>query len=734
MGRHIRRVWTIIVLLALLLAISGCGKTASTSSAQWKFDRVIAKPLSKIGGASAVKLGDIDHDSVSVMIPAKSLAKDTKISLVTPKSVPGYPAAEMTPLGAPIDISGKGVRRLDGKVTVTMKFDPKSLGKTADASYIRFVYHNGREWDYIKPESVNTKTGSAAFGMYHFSLVGLAKIKDETKLTEEWIHSQALDKTLRDNINKESDYVAKQIIEQTLEKMGVKDKSVTQKVASDMLVSDGDKIREMYESAKKGEKETAFQKMVVFLGTGISRTLPEGALRDAINGIDENVDDIAAVPKALAYALEGQHKEAAKIIGEAIADKFLITTAGKIAVEVAEHQINSWKNSEVQAAYEAYKNGSDAKFWGYNNDAGDFETVWNQMRGISRQLELETVDKERKIREESGMPPLTPEREAIIREGVKQSYRRQFKERLGQEQVIKKEEDKLNTLFGAFEDANLLDRALGPAGLDRGFTFEQKLDLLHNFAEKMMRDTGRPDFKDVKGLRPEKALRLDDLITGAKIYFGKDGKQKYLDYLSEEFDTVDAAAAVPGAFKAFYWTERRNDGKFRADGSSAWDYLNEAGDGLLYNPKPGDRVNVSFRSGWRLTFWNVGETGGSEKAKAKIESIQEHSTPGDVITKVYPPPTKYSIELYSKYDTVPASGIIDTYFDPKAVYELVFTGGPGGVFRQKAGSKRPTNGIALKGKVEKNPDGTRYIQITGGFTIKMDIPDRKAFEGFSGEF
>ena len=85
-----------------------------------------------------------------------------------------------------------------------------------------------------------------------------------------------------------------------------------------------------------------------------------------------------------------------------IADKFLITTAGKIAVEVIDYQIESWKNSEVEAAFKAYKNGANGAFWGYNVDKQDFDAVWTQMKGASRQLELEAIAKENGIRQESG--------------------------------------------------------------------------------------------------------------------------------------------------------------------------------------------------------------------------------------------------------------------------------------------------------------------------------------------
>jgi hypothetical protein len=167
-----------------------------------------------------------------------------------------------------------------------------------------------------------------------------------------------------------------------LDKMGIDKKSVTHKVVTNLMTTDGNTLLEMYETAKKGQHKAAFQKMMVYMGTLISRNIPKGAIQDAMNHVTGSSDDIAAVSKTLGYAAGGQYEDATKVIGEIISDKFLITTAGKIAVEIVDYQVNSWKNSEVEAAYKAYKNGADGKFWGYNVDASDFDGVWSQMREI----------------------------------------------------------------------------------------------------------------------------------------------------------------------------------------------------------------------------------------------------------------------------------------------------------------------------------------------------------------
>jgi hypothetical protein len=86
------------------------------------------------------------------------------------------------------------------------------------------------------------------FETYHFSLFGLNKIKDKTKITEERIHSKTLDDELKKNLNSMSDHVTNQIIDLTLQKMGINDKSLKGKILADVLKDDGyKKIYDAYE-------------------------------------------------------------------------------------------------------------------------------------------------------------------------------------------------------------------------------------------------------------------------------------------------------------------------------------------------------------------------------------------------------------------------------------------------------------------------------------------------------
>jgi hypothetical protein len=157
-------------------------------------------------------------------------------------------------------------------------------------------------------------------------------------------------------------------------------------------------------------------------------------------------DTGVAVSKAAANAtyelLQGNYEDAAKTIVEGIADQFVITTAAKIVVQGIDASIEYWKNAEVEAAYQAYKNGAKKYFYGYNVDPRDFNSIWTQMRGLARQLELEAIKQQNDAREELGYPALTNDEEEKIRESVRVNLEKDFKNRMRDERKSQKKKSK----------------------------------------------------------------------------------------------------------------------------------------------------------------------------------------------------------------------------------------------------------------------------------------------------
>ncbi|MEI7741282.1 MAG: hypothetical protein WCJ29_02145 [bacterium] len=500
----------------------------------WKFDKTISEPIkSTVDATKEAVLGDLEKNLVLVSVPAGAFTSNVEVSLANPESVPDYASKEVETIGAPIEISIGKPTRLDEPAKITFKMAANQIPVGVTADRINVAYFSGERWEYLKPLSVDLATGLITFETYHFSLFGANKIADETVLTERWVHSKSLDNHLKKEINKTSDYVAKQIIDISLEKMGISDKTIKGKVLGEVLKNDA--YKEVYDKYKKGDVVGMNEKIALIAAGKIAENVPKSALQAGLATIVKGSKDVAAVSQAAGFVAEGRYKDATKIIGEQIADKFVIVTAGKVAVEAINAQIGSWKNAEVEAAYTAFQKGANGKFWGYNNDKGDFGAVWDQMRGVRRQIEIDAIKKENAARVDSGMEKLTTAQEERVREDMKESYRQQFEDRSKQEAAIKDQEDKLKLLVESFKKNNLFDATLGPVGLDKGLDFENKLDVLYHFAEKMMADTNRAELSELNGLIMDGKISVDDIAMGARLYFGKDGKNEYRKFLNERF-------------------------------------------------------------------------------------------------------------------------------------------------------------------------------------------------------
>jgi hypothetical protein len=223
---------------------------------------------------------------------------------------------------------------------------------------------------------------------------------------------------------------------------------------------------------------------------------------------------------------EGQPREAARILGEKIADQFLVTTLAKGGVEIVQHQIDTWKDAEIEAAYQVYKNGANGYFWGYNVEPGQFEDLYNQMRGIAVRLEGEAVQREIRRRETMQMRPATAEELEAVREAVKENLKRQFEQRAQQEQALAEREADIRSLIEQMQAANLLEKHR--FGFDPVYdTLETRLDKLFHLARKILRDTNRSNWT-TGALTTDEQLSAGELSILMQIWYSE-GRDRYAE-------------------------------------------------------------------------------------------------------------------------------------------------------------------------------------------------------------
>ncbi|NLT21053.1 MAG: hypothetical protein GXY16_08660, partial [Syntrophomonadaceae bacterium] len=536
-GKGFRLLSCLIIAVFLL---SGCG--GSSGDTNWEYEKTISNPLKATCSNSEVKLGNLDKEGVEVTIPAGTFNQPTEVSLINPDKAPKYESKEMTGFGAPIEISaGEKPVRLQQPVTIKMKFNPAALGGgDLESGSLYLSYFNGKQWQYIKPV-VDRENNIMTFTTSHFSLFGQSKLTVDQRI-EQYTKNKALADWAQDQSDEMTNAAAEKVIDHILQdKLGISDETTKGKVLGSLLKDD--EWGGMLKNLANGDVEGFNQDLQVLAGKKIVENVPKSTLSKALGGLtsDFGTETVAKASEAAGYLAEGRAKDAARILGEHIADQFMITTAGKIAVAAIENKIASWKNEEVEAAYKAYKDGAGSKvpWWGYQVEKGNFDDVWSQMGGAARQLEIEAIGAQEQVREDAGMPPLDEREKEKIRTMVYKDLKKQFEQRVKTDAEIEKKKAEYDLIMGMYKESGFIEK--GRWGWEKGYELEQRLDILTHFKDKLLRDTGRSFIKDGNGHTKE-AISVNELKLIAMNWFGTDDpaerQKKYVEYLKKEFGIV----------------------------------------------------------------------------------------------------------------------------------------------------------------------------------------------------
>jgi len=535
------------IIIAVSMLLGGCGGTESSTGGSeiqaseptnWEYTKDIPDPITATSGAEDVVLGDLENHGVMIHMPGGTFDAPTEVSLVNPDSAPGYDENEMNGLGAPIQITaGDGPVRLMQPVTITMKYNPEELGDDFETGAMYFGYFNESEWEYIKAD-VDTESRTLTFTTSHFCLFSKAKLTVDERI-DQYVENEAVADWLKDQGNSMTEEALNSAIEHILiDNLKINDKSMIGQIYNSIL--EDDEWGSMVDNIKNGDPAMFNQNLQVLLGKKIVENVPASALSSALESLtgELGIETVEKASEAAGYVAEGRYRDAAKIIGEHIADQFMITKVGKFAVAAIESQIQTWKSEEVEAAYQAYKNGasSNVPWWGYQVEKGNFEDVWSQMGGAARQLELEAIRAQNEARLDAGMEPLTREEEDKIRAGVKKDLEDQFESRMKKDAEIEKKKEELQMIMDMYEESGFMEK--GRWGWTDSYELETRLDVLMHFKDKLLKDTGRENIKS-GSVHNEEAVAIEQLKTIAMEWFSTDDpaeRQKaYEEFLQNEF-------------------------------------------------------------------------------------------------------------------------------------------------------------------------------------------------------
>jgi hypothetical protein len=203
-------------------------------------------------------------------------------------------------------------------------------------------------------------------------------------------------------------------------------------------------------------------------------------------------------------------------------------------------EANIWKFAEIEAAYAAYKDGSKGELWGFDNDARDFDRVWDQARGIFYLLENDIIDARSEksknvenVKLDERLNDGAGEQETnTIRDNFKKSVKEQFDYRLKNQDELGEKEVELSSIIYAYKLARLIEP--GTFGFDvTTTTVESRIDDLLNLKDKIMRDTRRLKIAD-SSMSGEDTLSIGDLVVLSQLWLSDNGESKYARYLKDE--------------------------------------------------------------------------------------------------------------------------------------------------------------------------------------------------------
>ena len=475
----------VVILLSLIFSVclSSCNGTGPLSNGtsqnnqppnaaalkEWEYTASITEPIKAIAGLETVVMTTPQED-FSVSIPILAFDTSTELTLTNPETVPEIDSSKFEPIGAPLDISGAKTR-LNRPAMLTFRVDPQSYAEELRDQSIWITYYDGQAWEYFPPDSVNRETGEITFETYHFSLFGTGKISEEERLAQ-YAHKQAVLEFAEKNRSQLIEKMAATASEEIAKQLGMDPNSVTYIVVEGM--SDTSDYLNMADQLHKGDYKE-FSKT-------LSKVVTEKMAMVGIKTITH-----LGPQAALIHLIE-------------------------VETKLIDHGINSWREEEVEAAYQLYKSGKGGRgFFGYFTSTGDFDDIWEQMRGVSRQLEADALEKEIARRLYLGLPQPTADELEAVRNQARADLKKQFDDRMKNEEVIAKQENRIKNMILAFQQAKLLDKYSFDYDPDT-YTLEARLEQLFVLSHKILRDTGRSYFLS-GDLSTEKEVSYGDLVA-----------------------------------------------------------------------------------------------------------------------------------------------------------------------------------------------------------------------------
>ena len=483
-------------------------------------------------GVKGIEVGSLERNNIQLSIPERTFdKKQVKIDVNEMTGAPVFNTKRANRVGPVYDIAiDQNSKRLKKPVTVKLKlFKPKDV-KIEHPDDFWIGYYNGKRWDYFKPLHVDLDGKYIEFETFHFCWFSTANPTKEERINN-FAEKEAVSKWAKNNYNQPTRKATEQIVKQILlDKLGIKNKGFTQDVVESIMNED-DYAKLLVSYNDKNMKQFG-QNLAILAGKKIVDVTKKygGTANKVLGGVTNHASKLNAGINITRALSEGDYEKAAKELSLEIINTYPITKLYREAARVTQKQIDRWKNQELEAAYHVFVNGADSSipFWGYSVRPGDFEAVWNQMKGLQAQILRDGI-KDYGIKHNIDVSILGKSSLDRIRRQIKRDLKKEFEKRRKETAEIERIKKQNLKLIDEFRSANLL--TYGRFGYTDETSFDQMLRRLFLIKDMILKDTrSKIGFLGINENGIISAKRVAWLI---QIWYSKNGKEKYRKKLIE---------------------------------------------------------------------------------------------------------------------------------------------------------------------------------------------------------
>ncbi|HMM69935.1 MAG TPA: hypothetical protein PKD08_05510 [Gudongella oleilytica] len=467
------------ILLVISMVLSSCSGSGGSKGI------VLDEPITAAIGSADTIIGSVEKYGVQILIPQGAVQEENTFTLKLAEDIPENDPSVGSTLGNPVDISIEGdIKRFEEPIEVTFRLSDEQWESFENPGDIHIGYFDGYSWVYLEPSGIDLENRSVTFSTYHCSLIYPSKAEKE-ELKRQLAKSIAVENVVVDKkaeLRKTTESLVKSVMGPNV------DKSFLQDVVEGIL-DQHDVTQLVKTTANENWTEAGIQLGAVFTQVLASNLWAYAKNADALGDVAANLGLIGSFGTSAAHFENGDFEEAAKELARGIISTHPVGKLFTAAVNVTERQINRWKNAEIEAAYQIYLNGKEPTipFWGYGSiSPGDFNEIWDQMRGVGRQIVIDAVED---FKLENGREPSSEERAQLERD-AKATLEKEFRDRKEKEAAIAEAEKKNMEFLNIIDAGNLL--VSGRYGYDSDkMSYKDRIRQIFQLRNKVLADTNR---------------------------------------------------------------------------------------------------------------------------------------------------------------------------------------------------------------------------------------------------